>query len=361
MTQPPTPVVVRTPPLPGFTTTLFIQADPEDYAAVPPMLDAGGVGVVYTQKSTTRRWHHAAGPAQATLRRSTDRNVLLDAGRYAGTRRTMAEAGIDESWVRFQQRDLGLPWAMADPGYCARGDLSGVETILRACAKLPGNVITPLPLAKHLLIEDADKLRDLIEKQDRPVAVMVEDTADPFGAVGVAAGLVTLLAGGAPVGLLRADTSALGALAFGAPFAAIGTRPGLRHIPNGGGPTKGLVSMLVPTLLSYKYTEHVLEAYSANPSLPEWACDCYVCLASRDVGWIPALPDPTREALQHSVASAACIARELGAHIDTATIWCTACQDAQAAHFTVGDGSKVWKPKPFLRRWAELTPVRVGS
>ena len=361
MNQPPNPVVVRTPPLPGFTTTLFVQADPGEYAAVAPLLDASGVGVVYTQNSTTRPWHNAAGPAQATLRRSTDRNVMLDAGQYAGTKRRMAEHGIDESWIRFQQRDLGLPWAMADSGYCARGDLAGVETILHACEKTSGNVIVPLPVSKYLLIEDADKVRGLIEKQDRPVALIVEDAADPFGAVGVAAGLVHLIAGGAPVGLLRADTSALGALAFGAPFAAIGTRPGLRHIPVGGGPVEVKVSMLVPTLLSYKYTEHVLEAYSADPSLPEWSCDCHVCDHQRHVGWIPVLTDPTIEALRHSIGSVACIARELGMHVDTATIWCAACADAQAAHFVVGDGSKVWKPKPFLRRWAELTPVRVGA
>lgn len=226
MSQPPKPVVVRTPPLSGFTTTLFVQTDPDKYAAVAPLLDTSGVGVVYTQNSRTRRWHYAAGPAQATLRRSKDRNVLLDAARYTGAKRRMAGEGIDEGWVRFQQRDLGLPWAMADPGYCARGDLAGVETILRACERLPGKVISPLPVSKYLLSEDADKLRDLIENQDRPVALVVEDAADPFGAVGVAAGLVHLLAGGAPVGLLRADTSALGALAFGAPFAAIGTRPG---------------------------------------------------------------------------------------------------------------------------------------
>lgn len=361
MNQPPNPVVVRTPPLPGFTTTLFVQAHPVEHSAVTPLLDASGVGVVYTQNSTTRRWHHAAGPAEAALRRSNDRNILLDAGQYAGTKRRMANQGIDQSWVRFQQRDLDLPWAMADPGYCARGDLAGVETILRECQRLSGQVIVPLPVSKHLLIDDADKLRTLIEKQDRPVAVIVEDAADPFGAIGVAAGLVHLLASGAPVGLLRADTSALGALAFGAPFAAIGTRAGLRHIPMSGGPTEFKVSMLVPTLLSYKYTEHVLEAHSADPSLPEWACDCHVCAPQQHVGWIPVLPDPAGEALRHSVAAAACIARELGAHVDTATIWCTACVDAQAAHFVVGDGTKVWKPKPFLRRWAELTPARVGS
>lgn len=359
-------IQVRSAPLPGLSTALFVQADTDECQAVTPLLDALGIGVVYTQKSTTRGRAHAGGAAEYTKRRIRYPNILLDAGRYSGKNRTPAHAGIDGNWVRFQHRDLKLPCAMPDVGYCDRGDLAGVETILRSSEKLAGHLLVPLPLSRYLLIEDADKVRDLIERQDRPVGIILEHNADPCQQIGVVKGLTHLMAGGAPVGFLRADSSALGALAYGAPIAAVGTRPGLRHlspVADGGGGSD-LVSMLVPKMLSYKYTEHVEDGYLSDPRGYQWACDCQECLTRGHVGWIPSLPkdEVPGVARAHSIAAMAALARDLGKHVDTQAAWTRMCFEAQEAHLAVAvDDDKYWKPKPFLKRWLEVMPSTVGT
>ncbi|MCE1179873.1 MAG: RHS repeat protein [Micrococcales bacterium] len=313
-------VTVASAPLPGLTTTLFAQALPEQAELVTPLLDACGIGVTYTLNSQKQRWYWAGGPVEHSLKRSRHRNVLVDAARYAGKNPTPASAALDRAWVRFQQDRLALPWAIPDPGLCDRGDLAGVESILRETEKLPGRVLAHLPLSRYLLIEDADKVRDLIEKQDRTVLVSLKHADDPFGQQGVVPGFLNLSAGGASVGLLRTDQSAFGALVHGAPLAAIGTTPGLRHIPDGGGPPGEVkVSMFVPALMSFKYTSNVADAYLADPASPHWACPgCLVCASRGHLGWIPDLPEEAlaATAIRHSIASLAGVARELGVEPD---------------------------------------------
>ena len=69
-----------------------------------------------------------------------------------------------------------------------------------------------------------------------PIALVLEHQKDPLSVLETVRGLVALIRQVPAVGLLCSDVSALGALAFGASWAAVGVRTSLRHLyPADGG------------------------------------------------------------------------------------------------------------------------------
>lgn len=358
------PAVIASPPLDGMSTSLFVQTRCDSCLGITELMSKVGIGVVYTFNGNSRS--NAFNRTRMAICHTRDNvdapDILVDAARYSGKNRIPASRGISPEWIS-HQRGLGLPWALTDSGYCAAGDREGLRSLLRDASALPGRVVVVLALAHEWLTDDADLLRAEIDEQDHPVAIVLEHPEDPCGKTGVVPGLVHVLGADAPVGLLRADTSALGALAHGASIGAVGTTSGLRHlfpVSDGHGRTPP-GALVVPDLLTYIHIAKVRDALVADPHLDAWACDCAFCREHGDgIAWIAASPAPGLPAFQHSAASLARIGRTLAAADDPARAWAGMCRQAQADHFTIIVNGKEWRSKPFLRRWAELTPTRTG-
>lgn len=368
-------------PLPGFTTSLFVQGFTEAAADLAQLVNHTGVGVVLT---FDRRSHNSKTTPLARARDAVARirdfcpgaDLLIDWNGYSGgnlpsrglhghtTKRKTAADGLSPSWIDDQHRVLKLPWALTDSGYCA--DLDDVAAVLAAAADLAGQVVTLLPIPHELLRDHADDLVALVDQHPHPVAVVLEHQADPFNEPGVARAAVQLIRRASPpVLFLRSDTSALGVIAHGAAVGAVGTTSGLRHLYPAADPfsVTPQVSFVVPGLLRYTTNPHFLTAYTVDPSLLAWRCPCWFC-NSRALAWIDAEPDRKRQgraAFQHSVAAIAGIADRLA--IDAATVgavsaWENLCGHAQAEHCAVIDNKgKDWVPPRSLSLWRAVPTV----
>jgi hypothetical protein len=207
--------------------------------------------------------------------------VLFDADRYTGKNRDQVKPTLDPDWVT-AQRALGVRHALTDSPFIADGDRTRLASILMQGARMPG-AITALPLGKRWFTHDAAELAELLNRFSTPVALMAQDRGDPFETERAVAGLIHVLDNAkVQVLLLRCDTSAIGALAFGASHAAIGTSTTLRHIwppaKKSGGFGKADIAAYVPSAMSYRSLPTIGFAmlHYADDQLP-WRCSCDVC------------------------------------------------------------------------------------
>ncbi|AMU70634.1 hypothetical protein PP298_15555 [Mycobacteroides abscessus] len=368
------------------------------------------VGVVYTVDASRRNMRYQD-PLEAiayTRERAPDAEILLDCNLYSGRNRKVA-AGIpgrlSPEWIAFQ-RGLGLKYALTDSGYIGAGRVGHLSATLRAGTRLGSNVLTALPLDARWLTHDADALCDKVSRYGTPVALMIEDEADPFDRKYAAQALTNLIATGVPVSLLRADTSALGAIAHGAAIGAVGSKSSLRHfypIPKNENdhpdPNKDYLSFVIPELLGYFLNEKFQNAYDIDSSNPAWRCGCSYCHGAA-LTWIseaghddipqaspvqlgfelfseheeilpvirervpPRRRDPRSDAaFVHSVASIAAFGQRLVAIAEEhncapASAWSLMCERSQLQHDTIKtNNEKAWKPRPAFRRWRDLATV----
>jgi len=353
--------------LPGLNSDLLVQAECHRTVAATALVHTHGVGIVYAV-DPQRRGHarpDAAGAIHYTRKYAPQADILVDASLYTGKNRKFASAAPSRDWISFQHHH-GLPWALTDSGYCADGDLGGLTSTLQRGAALGARVVVALPIAGSWLTDEAGTVKDLIDKHSTPVALMVEDEKDPFDQPGAVEGLVEILRAETPVLLLRSDAAALGALAYGAAGAAVGTTSTYRHIyplRNGGGGAQNL-SFFIPALLGYFLNSRFENSYRLDPSLPAWRCDCAYC-AGRDLTWIASDPQPADAAFQHSVAALGDIGAALSAAVPAGrsgpSAWTELCLQAQLEHFTVSEATDgLWLPKESLAQWVRVSPSAVG-
>jgi hypothetical protein len=361
------PCRISSRPLPGLKSDLFVQAQCHRVTAATELVHTHGVGVVYA--IDPRRRPHAkpdsAGAIHYTRQHAPHADMLIDASWYTGKQRKFASSPPTWDWISFQ-RYHKLPWALTDSGYVAAGDTVGLTTTLSAGAAMGPGVIVTLPLAGTWLTDDATTLKGKIEQYSTPVALMVEDEEDPFDQPGAVAGLIEVLAAESPVMLLRSDAAALGALAYGAAGAAVGTTSTYRHIyplRDGGGGANNL-SFLIPLLLGYFLNRRFENAYRLDNSLAAWRCGCTYC-GGLDLTWIASSAEPHDAAFQHSVAAVADLGRDLTAAVAVGhsahAAWTQMCLHAQLEHFAVGEATDgLWAPKKSLGEWIKAAPSTVG-
>lgn len=354
--------------LPGLVSSLFIQAPQSRHDLVRNLVVNESLGVVYSLDPLRRRRNRQAETRAIidyTRFKAPEAPILVDANLYSGKRRKFASEGLTESWTDFQLKGCALPYALTDSGYIGDGDLTGLDTVLAAAGKLPGRVLTVLPLHWKWLTEHLDVLKSRLEAFEKPVALALENKEDPLGEKGAAAGLCALLGTGLPIFLLRSDTSAIGALAYGAGGVSVGTESGLRHIyplvKAGGAPPK--TSILVPELLTYYLLDKVGDGVQLNPDLRLWMCHCMAC-AGRRLDWVR-FEGGSADAFAHSLSSLAAIGRSISATPSglRQEAWTELCQNAQLAHFQVkkANDEETWEGKDVLREWSLVTPTRVGA
>ncbi|MGH3751699.1 MAG: hypothetical protein ACRDRP_03215 [Pseudonocardiaceae bacterium] len=360
-------------PLEGLSTALFVHTvhlpnDGQPQAgveAIRDLLDQDGIGVVYTIPRSRGRLGVASCCVDQTRKRSPGADILLDAARYTGSKqRKLAAEGIERSWLDHQHRD-GLRWALTDSGYVARGDLQGLQTILREAARAHHSaqarnqgVIAALPLASSWLTDEADTLAQALRRASTPVALMLEDENDPLSRKNAVAGLVSVLRVDVPVAVLRCDMSVLGALAYGATAVSVGDSSTLRHfypITDRDGPSRPPLATLVPELLGYYHLTKIDDAIAVTPDLPVWVCPCRVC-GHRRLDWIANSTSPDVSAFEHAVSALADTARQLFGDAVTAEDrcrrWFQAIQRAQINHSAViASTGQPWASKDALGRW----------
>lgn len=355
--------------LPDLGSSLFIQAPQARNELVRTLVATEGLGVVYSL-DPRRKKRDPRTELQAIVHhtrfRAPEAAILVDANRYSGKNRKSSKQGLTPQWTKFQLTNCSLPYALTDSWYVGRGDIQSLDSLLAESARLGDRVITVLPLHWKWLTEDLETLKSRLESHGRPIALALEHQDDPMREEGAAAGLCALLQTGIPLFLLRSDTSAIGALAYGAGGVAVGTDSGLRHIyplgKGGGGVPR--TSVLVPELLTYFLLDKAGDAIQLNPDLTLWDCHCMHC-AGRRLDWFRFNANAGDHAFAHSLSSLARVGRAVTEAPSELRreVWTDMCQQAQWKHFSVktGDEGETWEPKRVLANWALITPTRIGG
>lgn len=299
--------------------------------------------------------------------------ILCDAGRYTGSKRRAAQAGISDDWCERQRTIGGI--ALTDSGFIDAGETAGLRNILTGAARQPAPTIALLPLAQGWLrtLPYAKALVAEIADHGVPVAVAIEHDNDPLGQQQVLAGFLEVLAAPVPVLLLRADVSALGALCHGAHAAAVGTATNLRHIyprkPSGGPPPRiPQVSAFVRHLLCYRSLDVIAAAVQETPDETDiWQCQCGECLG-RSLDRLATIEDGTEQvtrAFRHSLHGLFETRHGLltagSTPEDRRKSWHEHCQHALFEHTGLKRTLRAWRTPGALRAWAAAPPPAQSS
>lgn len=336
----------------ALADVLLVQADASDAhvdIAIKRANRAGGGIVLTGEKALLKAQHLVRGQRY-------ERPILVDRSRYTGKNRLPASAGFDVDWIH-RQRLLGLPAVIPDGGYVEEHDEDGLRSVLGRAAELGPDVMAPLFL--HVRWLHPDNLPCLVEAVTEagvPIAVALEHLDDPLGTKWAVYGLVALLQVPVPVLLLRCDTSSIGALAYGAVAAAVGTRSSLRHfypISNGGGGRSPKPAAVVERLLSYVHLDKIDQTAQLDPDHPDWHCSCDWC-NGRSLQALASASDPELAAFLHSIEILHRIrteilrAGDLGARRQA---WTEQCSSAQFKHMEINDTRRVWNVPKYLGNW----------
>jgi hypothetical protein len=185
----------------------------------------------------------------------------------------------------------------------------------------------------------------------------MEHEQDPLSARASVLGVARLIREAEPhVSVLSCDTSALGALAFGAISAAVGTRSGLRHLfpAKGGGPVPAMESALLRPCLAFYRVGKIAQAVAAEPDEPAWVCWCQQC-KGRTVDWL--LRASAIEVRSHSLELLLDLRDEtIGGvtAVDRMQSWRAACQSAEFFHASIEASGLFWETPPAIRHWQEI-------
>ena len=204
--------------------------------------------------------------------------ILLDIEGYAGAARRHVGTGLDLGWIAAQQR-AGVSVVLADVGYAAPDNPAGLVAALSSVANLRDPSVYACVALSPPVLAGADRLVELAVELGVPLAVVLESSTDPLSATGLA-GLLHIVRSLPGSMWLRADVSALGALALGLRAAAVGVQSTLRHLfPAGGrgGRTAGSTSALLPACLSLMYVDKIAAGVGVAVGDARWDCPCVVC------------------------------------------------------------------------------------
>ncbi|MBA0128314.1 hypothetical protein H0B56_22440 [Haloechinothrix sp. YIM 98757] len=337
--------------------TLLIQCRPEHVEDAARVAGTRGGGLVVSGPEATRT-------ARLVREQGFGGPLLCDAERYCGKRRILASEGVTSGWVR-QQLDM-CEAALTDSGYIGTADTGGLRTVLTEAARLGPRVIALLPLAKSWLTTPA--VQDLVaevRRHDVPVALAVEDSRDPLATRKAVHGLLTVLQESpVPVLLIRSDTSAVGALCYGALAGAVGTRPSVRHIapPGGGFSSTSEPSAFVRMLLDYYTVGRIADIAQQTPDLSQlWECECDEC-GGRSLRRLATVSDPERQealAFRHSLHALFDLHIGIARPHTTRQAWMRSwhehCSNALNLHADIRRHDPTWRRPSALSSWHEVS------
>ena len=351
--------------------TIFIQGAVDEQLAVASACDSNAMGAVLTASSQS-----GASKAKRTLSEAVHRHaqhsaspIALDLSRYSGAGRRRASDPLDPDWVD-QQLTAGAAFALSDSGFVNDGALDELDALLGNARRLPyletGRVRTLIALSskalrnKSFLAETETRLRDF----DHPISLALEHAKDPLGSAQAVKGLLRLIDASKDISLNRADYSVFGAVAAGATFGAIGTKPSLRHIypipKKPGGPRRSDdISIVWPHGLSFHRATGLAEVIAFDRDNIRWLCDCPSC-EGRSIERLTV----TRRAEAHNLAVGAAIRDRLfplGRSASSLLAWGEMCTHAQTLMFQL-DPREALSVPGYLGAWraAIEDAARVG-
>jgi hypothetical protein len=342
---------VRTVLLPTLKDVLLIQGNPSDLGNILGVLRPGA-GMALSGNS-------AMSSCSLVRDAGWDGPLVVDRRLYAGAGRKLAVHGFSEAWLHAQD-EAGLDAIFTDSGYIDARDFAGLDFVLddaeRIAADLGQPVVAVLPLNAWWLSEGLRALLTALSRTSLPIALALEHSRDPLSVRRNLDGLVAVLRTCASrfqtVILLTSDTSALGALAFGATSAAFGVRPSLRHLypRKGGGAVDSRPSALMDAVLSILKVDKIALGVSRDPGHPRWFCECSTC-SGRTLDWL-SLATPT-EALLHTLERMLDL-RDSLVRLSTADrerSWRAKCGAAAFEFENLGLAGVLWDVPGFLRHW----------
>jgi len=361
MTSNPTALRRRLPasarPLSGVAEGFFVHAPSSKVHQVAALCAGDQIGAIYTVPRGSSRIAKLAETLATHRSIAGDSTVMADPQLYAGKNRMPASAALEIDWIRHQW-DHGLPWALTDSGYVERDAIDDLRALFASgeqiARRVSGNFLLAVPADFRWVSERPEELRDLVESYGIPVAYMFGASGDPLGRKRAVEGLLHLLASPVPSTLLRTDLSAVGALAAGAPLAAMGTSSSLRHIfpPKSGGPGRLMhPSAMLPNGLSLHRIDVLARAIALTPDEVHWRCDCDHCLGARLDNIIDG-----DQAFIHNVYSACDLVRHVlaGGVKDALASWAAMCRNAQFVHLDIDSSTQNWNYPTFHGAWREV-------
>lgn len=355
----------RTRPL--VASPLLVQGSPEQAPQIARLATSAGVGAVYT--ASQRGNDVSAENALLSAARihndivSGGPGPILDLSRYSGrAKRQGADRALTPKWLE-QQLDAGAPIALTDSGFVT-GGRDELESLLDQANRLPfletRQVVTIVAIPSTALRrpKEFQEIRPLLRDFPNPVAFVLEHRDDPLKSAATALALIRLITDAPDRSLLRSDYSAIGALAAGAPMAAIGTRSSLRHLypPVPGGPNNhdpDDFSTVWPSAMSYYRTSTLAEAIALTRDDRFWACECDHCYG-RSIEWIRTESD----AFAHNTHVAAQLAVRFSSAAPDQGLaaWGQHCQHAQNVVMGIAAESQITlEPKGYLGAWWDAT------
>lgn len=171
--------------------------------------------------------------------------VLIDPCRYErDPARPVAVPflGIEQEAVDLQS-DLGVAAYLSPSLYADKGDDAGLAQVLgdgakfcslarAASNKAPAFIVLPIE-SSWLSAKNFGRLQAALQATTDPLALVLGSNGDPLGTAEGVRNLVTLLRQRPDTAILRTDASALGALAWGRSFVAVGASGTVRHFEGG--------------------------------------------------------------------------------------------------------------------------------
>jgi hypothetical protein len=328
---------------------LLVQATAEDARDVALLADHPGSGLVLTGKD-------ALSAARSLHAINSTVPILIDRRRYAGRRRVPGVIGFDPGWIE-AQRELRVASVLTDSGYVGRADTHSLRAVLGQASQAGPDVTAVLPLHTDWLHHDLAQLCQLVADHGVPVAVVLEHRGGPLSAIDQLYGLTTVLGLPVPVALLGSDVSALGALAFGAAWAAVGVRTGsrlLRPVTGAAEQPGGQVSALVDPALAMVNVQRIAAGWAATQDDLDWICGCSVC-AGRTMDWM--LVASRLEASTHTVERL--LERRDGlVSLPPGSLrrqsWRAQCASAEFRYRAMALAGAAWDVPGYLQHWQRL-------
>ncbi|MET8000835.1 hypothetical protein [Nonomuraea glycinis] len=334
---------------PNLTRCLFVQVKAEQAADFWSAGDHDGGGIVLSGADALR--------AASARARQMSRPVLADRRRYAGKNRPRGTARFAPAWIE-SQRAVNMATVLTDSGYVGQGDHEALEAILKQAASAGPDVCAVLPLHISWLADPGVKpLMAEVNQHEVPVALVLEHSGDPLGTQYAVNGLKRLLGESlVPVGLLSTDISGLGAMAYGAAWAAVGVTSSLRHLypadRKGGLPfgAKRARHAIVPRLMTFMNVDRIAEGWAnaqRHDDVDEnlWRCFCVEC-GNRTMDRLVTCTELSLAA--HNIS----ILAELHQQVTDAASWEQAIGDALGCYDLLRHEYQVaWEPPAFMYAW----------
>lgn len=349
----------------GPSSSLLLQAGYDEVELAANVSKQHGLGVVLVAPSDYR-WNHHDLVATAAERFFELAGYMpdVDANWYSGSKRRPGDAELSLNWA-LRQIKLGTPTVTTDGGFVAahRSDQLR-EALDRALAiqdAVGVRVRCMLAIDYLWLKERSAELIDELYSRDIEVALAVGHRDDPFGRQSTVRGLIDVLRLGT-VSLHRTDLSALGALAMGAPTAAIGTRTSLRHVytsSGGGRAASEWPSVIVGRTMAYRTQDRVNDFIMAFEDDALWRCFCDQCEGLRLDHALR--PMRTAAITAHNYNVTAMLTQDVLGSSSPLDTWFSKCKVAQSYILQVADETGIpWNPPDFLGGWIANEPSRVG-